>query len=321
MHRFNVIVIPDTQGYRGRGTAATPESDVPVSNPTLESHVRYIQQLIQSGQVDFVSHVGDLVDLNMPSQWKVARNLMDSLHGQVPYGISPGNRDLTPEGDSRHFQSHFGAGRFAKFEWYGGCFPGSPGEMSANNANSFQRFEVGEIGVLFLHLECNAPDEVLEWANEILAAHPDRIALTTTHMGGGPVERPTCPEDYCTAPKGRMRWSKIHGDRGNSPQAMWEKCFRHHPHLVAVFSGDQVRTETFRMSTPGVAGNMIHEITQDYGAPWLRKFHFDRERNSIDVSTIHSGTGERCAGTERRPRREDHQFQLSLQPRKTRTFS
>jgi hypothetical protein len=156
---------------------------------------------------------------------------------------------MTSAGDSSLFQQYFGAQRYSEFPWYGGCFPAqhSPAGHSGNNSNSFQLFSACGMNMIFLHLECNAPDDVLAWANALLQKYKNRPAFITSHMGWGPGSKPTEADQYfATAPKGRMRWTKIHEGRGNSPQQMWEKCYQHHPNLVAVFSGDQSRTQAFR---------------------------------------------------------------------------
>jgi len=31
-----------------------------------------------------------------------------------------------------------------------------------------------------------------------------------------------------------MQWKKVHGERGNSPEEMWDKSFRKHPNLFSV---------------------------------------------------------------------------------------
>jgi hypothetical protein len=78
-----------------------------------------------------------------------------------------------------------------------------------NNANSYQLVSVEGVDLLFMHLECNAPDEVLAWAGGVLSAHPDRRAIITTHMWLGPVGT-GATHSYHEIPKGRMQWIKCH---------------------------------------------------------------------------------------------------------------
>ena len=155
---------------------------------------------------------------------------------------------------------------------YGGTFKPATGRtaVSGNNANSYQLFQAGGMYFVFLHLECNAPDDVLEWADGILKKHSHRRAIITTHMGLGPREKPKVARDYYDAPKGRMKWKKCHGNRGNTPQEMWDKCFRKHVNLFMICCGDQSRTQALHQSVRGDQGNIVHEVLSDYGTNGMR---------------------------------------------------
>ncbi len=314
---FSVVVIPDTQAYRGQGTKVEPKSDRPVTNAALDAQVQWIVANLQTQRIAFVSHVGDLVDRNVPAQWEVARRALDRLHGCVPYGIALGNHDLTAKGDASLFQQYFPASRFAGCAWYGGTLDVRQGPACmGNNVNSFQLFTAGGLNFVFLHLECNAPDEVLRWADGVLDRHADRRAMLTTHMGLGPLQRPTDPNDFTDAPKGRMQWSKIHGSRGNSPQQMWDKCFRRHANLFLVFYGDQSRTQALHTVTPNDAGRPVFELLSDYGLsgkqnhPVLRVCRFRPRENRIEVATVDPFDSTPCLETKRLPDRREHQFTL-----------
>ena len=160
---FSLVVIPDTQRYRGTGEAyarvAGATSD-PVTSDTFASYVEWTLANLEAQRVVFVTHVGDIVDIyDSAPQWELARGLMDRLHGRVPYGISAGNHDMMEEdGISAKFQQHFAASRYSGvFPWYADHYRG--------NLNSVQIFSACGLDFLILHLECNAPDDVLEWAN------------------------------------------------------------------------------------------------------------------------------------------------------------
>lgn len=314
---FSIVVIPDTQAYKGAGTKSQPESTAPVTNVIFDAHVKWISENLERQQIVFVSHVGDIVDINNDQEWTVARACMDRLHGQVPYGISVGNHDMTSKGDSSLFQKYFPVSRFQDFPWYGGCFAGSQmgPQISGNNANSYQLFSAGGMDFIFLHLECNAPDDVVEWANGVLAKHAQRRALITSHMGWGPRLKPKQEGEYVTGEKGRMQWVKIHGPRGNSPQQLWDKCYRQHPNLVAVFSGDQSRTQALHAASPGDHGNVIHEVLQDYGSGWLRLVRFVPAADRVEFITFDPRTESLCLGTKLVPAAAEHQFQIEYSMR------
>jgi hypothetical protein len=311
---FSIVVIPDTQRYLGRGTKIEPESENPVSNQVFENHTRWIVDNIERQRIVFVSHVGDIVDKNNHDQWRIARKCMDRLHGKIPYGISVGNHDMTGQGNSSLFQEYFGAERYSQFDWYGGTFAGDPDRQhtSNNNANSDQLISAEGLDFVILHLECNAPDNVLEWADSVLERHADRRAIVTTHMDLGPIEKPKVADGYRTDPKGRMRWVKIHGPRGNSPAEMWEKCFRKHANLFLICSGDQSRTTALTLTSKGDHGNTVHALLSDYTSNGpLRIYRFLPEENRIQVITFDTTRRELVTAHPNVPGgRESHQFSI-----------
>ncbi len=309
---FTIIVIPDTQGYRGQGTKAEPKSAAPVTNVPLETDVRWIVENLQRQRIVFVSHVGDIVDRNTPNQWEVARACMDRLYKLVPHAIGVGNHDMTATGDCSQFQKYFPAARFTDYAWYAGTYRGAKAEVFGNNANSCQLFSAGGMDFVFLHLSCNAPDEVLTWANETLRTHGKRRALITTHMGLGPLEKPKTLRDYSDAPKGRMRWKKSYGEQGNTPQQMWDKCFAKNDNLFMVFSGDQSRTQALRLFTPNERGKTVHELMSDYDPRdyWVRVNRFLPGSNRIEIYTVDSRNGQLCRGTAKQPKADQHCFVL-----------
>lgn len=309
---FSVVVIPDTQAYKGRGTKAEPDSEAAVTNAVFDAYTKWIAENIERQQIVFVSHVGDIVDKNVPDQWEVARRAMDRLHGRVPYGISVGNHDMASNGDSSLFQRYFPESRFKNFAWYGACFKneGDDQSISGNNANSFQLFSAEGLDFVFLHLECNAPDNVLAWVDRLLERHRDRRALVTTHMGLGPRGKPMTSRDFYDAPKGRMTWKKRHGERGNTPEQMWQKCFCKHQNLSIIFCGDQSRTQALQQTTLGEHGNPIHELLSDYGSAGVRVYRFVPKENLIHVYTYSPMHDKLCEGTSIVPDRKQHQFTL-----------
>ena len=315
---FSIAVIPDTQHYKGRGTKGGDDDDGPLANKVFDGYTDWIAANLERQRIVFVSHVGDIVDINNREQWALARRCIDKLHGRVPYGISVGNHDMTGSGDSSLFQEFFPASRFVGFDWYGGCFEKPTGKVSVsgNNANSVQLFEAGGMKFVVLHLECNAPDDVLQWADSVLRRHADRRAIITTHMGLGPRDKPKGSRDYFDAPKGRMTWTKRHGSRGNSPQQMWDKCFKKRANLFLICSGDQSRTQAMRRQSTGENGNTVHELLSDYGANGLRVMRFVPSADRIEVRTWNPLTGALCESTSIVKERGEHQFMLRYEMRR-----
>lgn len=285
---FTIVIIPDTQSYLGKGCKATPDSTDPVTNPNLEAQVKWIREHREEQNIVFVSHVGDIVDKNKAEQWAVAKQHLDTLHGVVPFSLTVGNHDMTSKGDARLFQQYFPAEGFKSYPWYLGSYTHDRPEqnVSANNVNSAQLFSAGGMDFIHLSLECNAPDDVLAWADALLTKHTARHALITTHMDLGVRDRPKTEEGYIHDPKGRMRWVKIHGPRGNTGEQMWDKLFRKHAHLRLIFCGDQSRVTALKLTTPGDDGHPVTSMLSDYlSQPALRLLRFVPAENRIHVLT------------------------------------
>lgn len=313
---FSLAIIPDTQHYKDKGKKQKIQGQALITNPIFEAITDCIIDEMDRQRIVFVSHVGDIVDINNDAQWSVAQKCMNKLHGKVPYGISVGNHDMvTKNGDSSLFQKYFPKARFTKFDWYGGCYesPDRKPEISGNNANSFQLFSAAGMKFIIIHLECNAPDSVLAWTDKVLDQHTNRRAIITTHMGLGPLNRPKDPRDYFDAPKGRMTWKKCHGSKGNTSQQMWDKCFRKHENLFLICCGDQSRTQALHQTVKGQHGNPVHELLSDYGSHGFRLMRFIPDQNQIEVRTWNPITKKLCEKTSIVPERNQHQFTLDYQ--------
>lgn len=286
---FTIVVIPDTQGYRGARTKATPTSTDPLTNPVFANHLKWIRENVAPQRIVFVSHVGDIVDINNEEQWQLAQENLDGLFGVVPFGLAVGNHDMKSNGDASLFQKFYSAERFKKYPWYGGSFESTkPDEAQfGNNVNSYQLFSAGGLDFLFIHLECNAPDPVVAWADALLTKYSARRALLSTHMDLGIRDKPKTEEGFVSDPQGRMAWSKIHGKRGNTPQQLWDKLYSQHANLGFVFSGDQSRATAKRLAEKGHHGNTVHQLMSDYmSAGGLRLYRFLPAENRVRVITF-----------------------------------
>ena len=312
---FTIAVIPDTQRYLEPGTGREDGSDN-VRNPAFVSRTAWLAENIEAQRIVFITHTGDIVDKNEPRQWKVARDCMDRIHDRAPYGISVGNHDMIgASGNSRLFQDYFGAERYRDTPWYGGTYKGSPEhgpEVSGNNANSYQLFSAGGLDLIMVHLECNAPDDVLAWADNVLEAHRDRMAIMATHMYLGGIQKKGAAE-----PQGRMQWKKVHGARGNTPQQLWEKSFSKHANLFLLLCGDQSISITHRQTSQGRHGNLVYELLADYprdadDSDWLRLLRFLPAKGQVEVFTYSPAQDRLCEAVGQKKELSDHQYTLDI---------
>jgi len=280
---FTIAVMSDTQLYKEIETESESNNVGEITNEVLDSQTQWIIDNLENQNIIFVSHAGDVVDVNCESQWNVAKKLLNRLHGKVPYGISLGNHDMTSTGDTYLFQEYFPASMFESFNWYGGNFE--------NNTNSYQLLSSNGIDIIIIHIECNAPDRVLNWANSVLGKYSDRLAIIITHMFLGPREIPVKDTDYYDKPKGMMKWHKTFGNEGNSPYQLWNKCFKKHNNIKMILCGDQSRTNALYQKYLGENGNPVHVFLSDYNlnpGGGLRLYKFLLSESKVNVITYNT---------------------------------
>ena len=120
---FTLVVLPDTQFYSESYPA------------TFTAQTQWIVNQRAARNIVFVTHLGDIVNVaTTESQWVNADTAMSLLDGQVPYGMGPGNHDLTDSPMGTHFNAHFPVSRYDGQSWYGGHY-------GSDNLNSWQTFD------------------------------------------------------------------------------------------------------------------------------------------------------------------------------------
>lgn len=170
---FTIAVLPDTQRYViGKG----------VDDPSFfKDQVDWIVANRAASNIVYVSHVGDIVQDydNDADEWAHAADAMYRLENStttglpegIPYGLVVGNHDLTGT-NTTFYNQLFGPGHFAGRSYYGGNF----------GDNNFTLFESGALKFLNLNIIWEADlDVVGPWAEQVVAGHPDRLVLVTTH--------------------------------------------------------------------------------------------------------------------------------------------
>ena len=242
---FTLVVLPDTQFYSESYPA------------TFTAQTQWIVNQLAARNIVFVTHMGDLVDDDVESQWVNADNSMDLLDGQVPYGVLPGNHDLDDGGTK--YNNHFGPSRFAGESWYGGYY-------GSTNMNNWETFEGSGMQFLILHLQYAPSAAVLAWADGVIDAHPGYRVIVSTH-------------DYLNTD----------GTRDTNGNAIWNGLVEDNCSISLVLAGHNHAAA--RRSDANSCGDTVHQIMQNYqelangGNGYLRYYEFYPESDQVDAYT------------------------------------
>ncbi|NQX02576.1 metallophosphoesterase, partial [bacterium] len=269
---FTIATLPDTQFY----------SENLANNGRSATYYAQTQWLVDNREtlnLAFVSHMGDIVQNGdaVPAEWAVADAAMKKIENQsntlraygIPWGGAPGNHDQTSIGNAgganSYYNQYFGASRFAGRNYWGGS------QSPTNNNNNYQLFRAGGMDFIIIHMEYDVRSKtsyqaVLDWADALLKANPDRRAIVTSHWivnTGNPATFSTQGQD-------------IYNDLKDNSNLFLLLC----GHVA----GEGQRTDTYQ-------GRAVHSVLQDYqgrtngGDGWLRFFVFSPANNTISAKT------------------------------------
>lgn len=282
--KFSVIGLPDTQNYSSQ------------SSPTdvFTRQTQWILDNLVTYNIQFVSHVGDIV--NSPwsgSQWDRATTALDLLDTNIAYGTAPGNHDIA-SGNTEYLR-YFGydgvrndgvtprwvdpdSGQ--RYDWYRGASP--------SGYSDFQVINVDGRDWMFLHMEIDARDQDIAWAQSVLDAHPTTLTVMSTHnylaeTGGGGAA------GSGTGQRGRVPVQWIAGADRNSPEAVFQKLVYPNNQIFMVICGHNFAI--YNLEETNARGNVVHEVLMDYqtlpngGNGFLRIMEFDPAAGTIEHST------------------------------------
>jgi len=273
---FTVVAMPDTQNYADTIVKYYARKGWSDLREYFYGQTRWVAENAAKENIVFLCHEGDIVQADAAEEWEIANKALTMLDGKVPYALALGNHDMgfNPKTKkcattrSTRFNDYFPVSRFEKQPWYGGHF----GRV---NDNHWCRFTGGGVKFLVLALEFTPRDEVLAWANDVVAGHADHRVIVTTHW-------------YLHA--GGKRDKRRGAIPGNSGEQIWQKLVSRHKNILMVLCGHIAREAA--NTEAGAHGNSVHQLLADYqthvngGDGWLRLLKFLPAENTIQVRTF-----------------------------------
>ena len=253
---YSIAVLPDTQYY------ASSWPDV------FNAQTRWLVENRGPQQLGFVLHTGDIVDSDTPEQWMVASQALHMFDGQLPYVITAGNHDYKdPLADRMGMGSvYFPPSDFAANPWFQGTF--EPDHIE----NSYSLFDVPGGQWLVLALEFGPRDEVVAWANSVLAAHATTPAIVITHAylyrDGTLYDNVGAPDQLFNPHMYVM--ANQPGTTINDGAELWTKLIAPNSNVKLVFSGHDVNGKgtppgtTARLTSTRPDGTLVHQLLANY---------------------------------------------------------
>lgn len=278
---WTLVLMPDTQIY----AQTYPQH--------FNAQTQFIKDNAAALNIKYVLHEGDIVNIaNSLPQWTNARTALNKLNGFVPYALAPGNHDYGGEGDNRtslfHDADKFGPTTpYATQPSIGGFFEAGKTDNSWHTFNSN-----GEDWIVFA-LEWGPRDAVVQWADQVAAAHPSHNGILVTHAY---MYNDDTIYDWATKGSSQSWNPHSYGIQNlpggvNDGQELWDKFVKKHENFKFVFNGHVLGDGTGKRATLGDNGNVVHQILANYqfntqgGQGDMRLLEFKADGETVIVRT------------------------------------
>lgn len=189
-----------------------------------------------------VAGVGDITEKSSNGEWSLALSQINKLNNVVSYSLVRGNHDSVNSFnivvDNPLYKRQY------------------KDKYSIGVANTVHEFSSGQLDYLLITLDFGADDKVLEWANQVVEAHPNHNVIITTHgyldHYGGLID-----ENY------RHR---LTGDASakNEGIDLWNKFISKHENITMVFCGHIGYPDIILNQMVGDNGNIVSQIQVDH---------------------------------------------------------
>ena len=227
--------------------------------------------------IQYVFGLGDVSDKDYISEYKYASYLFKTLgDAGINYAVTPGNHD----GQTAYvnYNSIFANDAYLTngINYY----------KSGNVSNYYKNFEVGEYKYMVMVLEFGAPDAVLEWANGVVAANPDRQVIVLTH-------------GYIGYDGGFISEKELHAPNSanglNSGEEIWQKFVSQHSNIIISACGHIDPYNIKQRADVGVNGNTVHQFLIDnqaldknwsYDTGMVAMFYFSNGGRDVRVEYV-----------------------------------
>ena len=259
-------------------------------------------------KMKYVFGLGDIIDngklsdgttSSASTEWAYAKELITSTLGanNIPYSLIAGNHDFMRPKDTG-YQSTFGnettltkniTGYYVNGEVY----------------NYYMNFDVGDTPYMLLALEYGANDDILTWANDIIAQNRHRRVIITTH-GYMNRDGTTLDGDDWAAPKPTGTTNENYLKYNNGDE-MWDEMVKLHPNVIMVLSGHIDPHNIVMREDQGIYGNTVQQFLIDpqamdkyysYNTGMVAMFYFRNGGKDVSVEYVSTCRTESNGGKE-----------------------
>ena len=226
-------------------------------NPALLKNMyQWILDNQASKNIQYVIGLGDITELGVDvghknydeakanAEWAAAKEAISLMDGKIPYSLIRGDGHDGIELYNQYFGNHTG---------YTDNIAGYYQQGRIDNV--YHTFRAGTVDYLLLSLDHGTKDDVLVWANEVVAAHPDHRVIVTTHH--------YMKSDGTLSVRGETGNATAYDPNNNAADDLWNKFLAKHPNISMVICGHSDSDDVVINTKTGDHGNIVTQILVD----------------------------------------------------------
>ena len=283
---YSIVVIPDQQVLSSR----YPEY--------LDNIYQWIAENAEEENIKFAINLGDITDYNTEAEWLLSLEALNKIKGVVPYSFIPGNHEYVIPGGYKY--DGYGYRNLTEMNKYFGSIYDDQVEFGGiyddGVENSWHTFEACGNKYLVFAFEYAPRDSVLQWASNVIEAHPYHQVIVSTHgyLQSDGVRMPTATYGFLYE-EGK--------EDPNSANEMWDEFVSQHENIIMVLCGHVLNDNVMTRIDEGVNGNKVLQMMingQDLdgiyrGVGFLALMRFDANGENMELtyfSPYHGANGE-----------------------------
>ncbi len=238
---FRIAVLPDVQ-FLTEGFEIN-----------MRNYFTWIKENAEALNIKLVLSVGDLVNTCTPEQMHIVTEAASILDGTVPYMPVMGNHDYPTYGrDAGLFNEYYPYEKYSRYDYFGGAY--EEGSME----NYYYLMDINGVEYMFMGLELAVRPAVAQWANEVIAAHPNHKVVIVNHAymedGLGNIMAPGdpgCASSYKT-------------DDGMDATELYDTLISKHDNIVLVICGHMNSHRAWHRTDVNENGHTVNSILLDF---------------------------------------------------------
>lgn len=276
--------------------------DLNNSTTTLDTYYKWIANNKDALNIKYVLGLGDITDTNAQEEYTIAKNALKNLENVgLEYSLVRGNHDAGYHTTSfTIFDENF----YNETETFTKQYITPDGYeagiyKAGSLTNTWRTLKIGSTDWLMMTLDYGAPDDVLAWAGEVVAAHPNHKVIVSTHgylYSGGKHWDSNDSSDAIDD-----HWKTYAGDTTtpyNNGDGIWEKFVSQYANIDLVLCGHIYYDDIEVTQRKGVHGNTVTEMlinpqgpdasmpataTTVHGLGAVAMLYFNEQGDTVDV--------------------------------------